>query len=119
MLQSEILPPNGYYFDKLKLEEAKFVDDHWSHQFHGSLARIQHWIEDAPNIARRVVGTGELVAFKLFNVERGLMTHLYTIEQHRRKELGTKVEEKLAQLLISRDIIPFKNVVKLNEMGKL
>lgn len=118
LLETEVKPPDGYYFDVLKLEEAKFVDDTWPHQFPGSLARMEHRIKYLPNVALRVNETGELAAFEVMHDEHGFMNHLYTINGHRRKGLATKVEEKLAQLLIQRNIVPFKYVVASNTGGK-
>lgn len=118
LLQKEIQPPEGYYFDELKINEKNFVADTWSQQFSGSLERVENWIKYMPNVALRVEGTDELASFELLNDEHGMMTHLYTVKEHRMKGLATKVEEKLAQMLIHRNILPFKNVEKINKTAK-
>lgn len=118
LMQTKIDPPEGYYFDTLKTEDAKFVDDMWPHNRPGSLARMKHRIENFPNVALRVNGTQEIAAFEIVHDQHGYMNHLYTVEKHRRTGLATKVEEKLSQLIMAQGYVPYKLILQENIAGQ-
>lgn len=119
VLGAEIAAPDGYRFDVLRPDEAETVDQVWEHRHPGSVEHIRNRIRHLPNVCLRetATGHGQLAAFEILESDFGFMNHLYTFAAHRRRGLATKVELKLAQILVTQNTVPFKFVVLQNESG--
>jgi len=110
--------PPGFEFDSLKLDDAEYVDETWPHRHPGSLKFVQDRIRHFPSVClRESSGERRLASFEMVHAI-GIMNHLYTAPEFRRRGLGTLVELKLAQLLIERNHIPVKMVAPGNIEGE-
>lgn len=116
----DIEAPSGFEFGTLELKEAPYVDATWPLRVEGSsLPMIRRQIRDFPNVClREANGERRLACFELIEAEIGLMSHLYTVPEFRRRGLARVVELKLAQLLIKEGIAPVKVVVHGNGAGE-
>jgi len=110
--------PAGFEFDSLKLDDAKFVNETWHGRFPGSLKFVQDRIRHFPSVClRESSGERRLASFEIVHPV-GMMNHLYTVPEFRRRGLATLVELKLAQLLIERNHIPVKVLMPGNIEGE-
>lgn len=119
-LQNEnIEAPENYEFDTLKLEEAEFVNSVWPHRIHGSDKLIQRRIRLLPTTCLREKGPEKrLASFELMHDIIGIMNHLYTVPEFRRRGLAMLVEKKQCQKMVQNGYIPVKTVICGNVDGE-
>jgi GNAT superfamily N-acetyltransferase len=108
----DIKLPDGYQFYNLDPElDAPLVSETWIHRRDDDLPYTQGKLKYLPSVG--VKFGDRLVSFEMV-CPSGSMNHLYTLPEFRGKGLGTAVELKLCQKLITMDIWPFKRVITEN-----
>uniref|UniRef100_A0A914W236 Glycine N-acyltransferase-like protein n=1 Tax=Plectus sambesii TaxID=2011161 RepID=A0A914W236_9BILA len=116
LLQLDIRPPEGYYFDTLTEADIPAVSETWRFRRGDDNIQMKFKFGYLPTVCLRCQSDHSLAAFEMLDVS-GFMTHLFTFPQHRKKGLAKIVELKLAQKLIANNVTPFKSVVYDNEPG--
>lgn len=85
-----MIAPQGYYFDKLRDDEAELIDNAYKYKDSYSLECIRRRIKYFPNVCLRSGDNGELASFEILEDDLGFMNHLYTFPKFRRQGLALK-----------------------------
>ncbi|GMR35028.1 hypothetical protein PMAYCL1PPCAC_05230, partial [Pristionchus mayeri] len=105
--------PERYAIGTVDIEEDyTFIHAMWPYGAHSPAESTKERLTHLPSVCIRS-SNGSLAAWELMN-SMGMMTHLFTLEAHRRKGLGLLVENLLSQCLIGEDVYVFKYVSKSN-----
>ncbi|TKR65304.1 hypothetical protein L596_025724 [Steinernema carpocapsae] len=104
---------DGYKFDEANMEEdAKVITDTWIHAGPHELEQTKLKLKYCPSVLVR--HGADAVGFEISS-PFGTQNHLFVLEEHRRKGIGSAVEMKLAQECIGIGNIPLKFVELWNE----
>lgn len=123
--------PPGYYLDKVRLEHAELIDEHWSARHPGSLRLIQMLIEHNTSAGLFHKETGQLCAWCLrwhrpiikinifyqrFHFDRlqsGFLGALEVLQTHQRRGLGAVVAAAISQRIaneLNHDVTALVNL---------
>uniref|UniRef100_A0A7E4URW4 Glycine N-acyltransferase-like protein n=1 Tax=Panagrellus redivivus TaxID=6233 RepID=A0A7E4URW4_PANRE len=106
--------PEGYKFDNVDLEkDLNGILTTWRHVALGDQEYLYAKFAELPYSLIRHIPSGNAVSYEHIDVA-GLLTHLFTLPEHRRKGLGTAVEIDLCRKCIETGINPFKYVELFN-----
>uniref|UniRef100_A0A7E4VXT4 Glycine N-acyltransferase-like protein n=1 Tax=Panagrellus redivivus TaxID=6233 RepID=A0A7E4VXT4_PANRE len=106
--------PDGYVFDKANFDtDLETILDTWLHKAPGEEPYLRTKLSHLPNSLIRHIPTGDAASCEHIDAV-GLMTHQFTIKEHRQKGLGTAVEKDMCRQLISLGLTPFKCVELYN-----
>uniref|UniRef100_A0A914R779 Glycine N-acyltransferase-like protein n=1 Tax=Parascaris equorum TaxID=6256 RepID=A0A914R779_PAREQ len=91
----ELKLPKGYRFDEVDpTNDANIINQTWRHASDGDLQQTTEKLKCLPSAIIRYA-----VSFEMSD-PMGAHNHLYTLDEHRRKGLGTTVELRLSQKCI-------------------
>uniref|UniRef100_A0A914ZEK2 Glycine N-acyltransferase-like protein n=3 Tax=Parascaris univalens TaxID=6257 RepID=A0A914ZEK2_PARUN len=111
----ELKLPKGYRFDEVDpTNDANIINQTWRHASDGDLQQTTEKLRCLPSAIIRY--GDKAVSFEMSD-PMGAHNHLYTLDEHRRKGLGTTVELRLSQKCIKEAIWPFKFVELYNKLS--
>ncbi|MCL2415464.1 MAG: GNAT family N-acetyltransferase [Defluviitaleaceae bacterium] len=102
-----------YVTEPLTLEDAEEVDEYHQYRSEHSIYRVRDSISYRDSACVRI--NGQLAAWCLVHHEDGSLGPIYTKEEFRRRGLAELVSSALKEKLISKNILPFMNIVETNK----
>ncbi|KAK0404784.1 hypothetical protein QR680_017624 [Steinernema hermaphroditum] len=114
VVKMELPLPEGYKFDEVDPDtDAERITKTWIHARAGDLEQTRSKLRNLPSALIRHEKDGA-VAFEMCHPCE-FQNHLFVLEEHRQKGLGTAIEMRLSQLCIENGIVPYKTVEFYNE----
>ncbi|GMR44612.1 hypothetical protein PMAYCL1PPCAC_14807, partial [Pristionchus mayeri] len=113
ILKKEYAAPKGYEIGAVDAStDYKFIHAMWPYGAYAPEELTRERLTHLPSVCIRDAD-GNLVAWELTH-SSGVMTHLFTVAEHRGRGLGALAENLLSQILIRAGLHVFKYVVDTN-----
>uniref|UniRef100_A0AC35TT56 Glycine N-acyltransferase-like protein n=1 Tax=Rhabditophanes sp. KR3021 TaxID=114890 RepID=A0AC35TT56_9BILA len=115
-VDSDITLPSEYHLSNdISNEEALFINNTWKNAKEGDAEQSAAKLKYLPFGCAKTVDN-KLASYVMTD-PAGFLTHLYTVEEHRYKGLGTAVELEACKKMIVLNRIPFKQIEHYNVLS--
>ena len=110
--------PAGYKLDAIHSSDIELITSKW-HPYGGLKKLMLHYIANNPNIAvyDTTIEPPQPISW-VTSSGLGALWHLYTVEEHRDKGLGTLVIQEITEKLLAMGVTPLAYIELVNKSSQ-